>query len=121
MSSEEQSGVVMTLLRVFAAMLGLHIRHAQKEVGRDVERVIGAIVLLAVGGVLGMLALVLGHLALIHYLTPIIGRLRAVLAVAGGDLFVALVLFLTARRRLKKPMLVETRAMVRRTVATLMD
>ena len=39
MSSEEQSGVVMTLLRVFAAMLGLHIRHAQKEVGRDVERV----------------------------------------------------------------------------------
>ena len=112
---------MMTVVRAFAAMLGLHMRYAQREAAHDAERLVGALLLVVVGAVLGLFGLLFGHLALMDYLTTLMPRSQAVLVVAGGDLLLAVMMLLVARARLRKPVLVETRAMVRRTMATLSE
>ena len=110
-----------TLVRAVAAMLGLHVRYAQREAANDAGRVVGALMLVVAGAVLGLFGLLFAHLALMDHLTTLMPRSRAVLVVAGGDFSLAMMLLLVARARLRKPVLVETRAMVRRTMATLTE
>ena len=112
---------MMTLVRAFAAMLGLHMRYAQREALNDAERLVGALLLVVAGAVLGLFGLLFAHLALMDHLATRMARSHAVLVVAGGDLLLAMMMLLVARARLRRPVLVETRAMVRRTMATLSE
>jgi hypothetical protein len=118
MSDEKETGIAAGLLRALGTMLGLHIQFAQREVANDLGRLLTGVVLLAIGGVLAVFGLLWAELALVDYLTTHLGHLRAVLAVAGGDLLIGLMLLMRGRARLRKPILKETRALVRRTVAS---
>ncbi len=108
-----------SLVRLLAALLGLHLQHARREASEDLGRVAGGIVFIVVGVALALLAIVLGHLALVEHLAPRLGHGFALLVVGAGDLTLALPLLLAGRARLRKPILAGTRELVRETVATL--
>jgi hypothetical protein len=109
------------LARLIAALLGMHLQHARREASQDLGRVVVGIVLVVLAVTLILLAVILGHIALVEHLASA-WRLSAVgarLTVGAGDLIAAVPLLLVARLRLRKPILAETRELVRETVASL--
>jgi hypothetical protein len=105
-------------------MLGLHVQYAQQEARSDLGRVLGAVALLVIGLLLLFMALLLGHAGLVFYLSravPGLGAIRAALLVAGADLVLGLLALLAGRARLSKPVLQQTRALIRRTVSSLTE
>ncbi len=117
-------GVFSGMARAVATMLGLHLQYAQREVRNDIGRLVTAAVLLVVGGLLLFVALLVGHAALVLYVSkalPSLGLLRAVLLVAGGDVVLALLVLLVGRSKLKQPLLKQTRTLVRDTVTSLAE
>lgn len=123
-SEPASDGLVGGLVRAVGAMLGLHIQYAQREVRGDLGRLLTGVVLLVVGLLLLFVALLLGHAGLILYLARAVrglGPMRAALIVAGGDLVLALLVLLAGRARLNKPILQQTRALVRRAVSSIAE
>ena len=108
-----------TLSRAFAAvelLASAHASRAKDEAGRDLSRIGSGAILLVAGALFSMFALlfadVLGVVLLVeraHLALPM-----AVLAVAGANLALGLVCLLVGRARLKQPVLVETRATLKR-------
>ncbi len=108
-----------TLSRAFAAvelLASAHASRAKDEAGRDLSRVGSGAVLLAVGALLLMFTLLLADVLLVLLLIERaqLAPYMAVLAVAGVNLALALVCLLLGRARLKKPVMVETRATLKR-------
>jgi hypothetical protein len=116
-----EMGILVRGYRAFELLFSVHARLARREAGDDLRRI-------ATGVALAVLALGLVSFALIP------GQAAAVLAVerrfqwgypasigavAGADVFLALVLLLIARARLSAPVLPETRAMVKKAAAVL--
>ena len=114
-------GLIYGLVRAAGSLVGVHLQHAQQEASNDAGRMIGGAVLLAAGAVFVVLAVLLGHAAAVYALRQhtVLDWLRAMLAVAGADLLIALVLLLRGRGRLHRPILKETRQLVRRTVQSI--
>ena len=110
-------------LRALGTMLGVHVEYAQREVSSDLRRLFGAAVLLVLAAIGTLLALGGLHAALIIELHREFSWRwsEACAVVALGDLLITLVLLVMARMRLRSPVLVETRALVRRTVASLTE
>ena len=122
-SDASVSGLLYGLLRSLGVLLRAHMQHAQQEACSDVGRVVGALVLLLAAGLFASLAVLLGEFAAVwavrHY-----GGLdwpRSLLIVGGADLLVALVLLLWGRARMRRPILKQTRELLRQTVTTLTD
>lgn len=116
-------GLGAGLVRLIASLLGLHLQHAQREAAHDLERLVGGFLVLLVGLALGLFALLFAHVALIEHLASALhyGRVPALLLVAAGDLVLSVPLYVVGRLRLRKPILTETRELVRQTVASLSE
>lgn len=104
-------------------MAGLHLQYAQREAANDAGRVLSGVLVGVFGALLLAVAVVMSHVALVVYLLQAtqLGLLGSVLAVGAGDLGLGLVLLSTARARLKRPVLKQTRDLVRQTVERLVD
>jgi uncharacterized membrane protein YqjE len=111
------------LARVMQGMVTVHLEFAQREARADLSRVIGAVLLALVAGALGFFALGLGHVAAVLLLQArsSYDLLTSTGLVAGVDLALAALLALVARARLSRPMLPDTRAMVKRTLGAFAD
>jgi hypothetical protein len=108
-----------TLSRAFAAvelLASAHASRAKDEAGRDLSRIGSGAVLLAAGALFLMFTLLLADVLAVVLLVERahLALTMAVLAVAGVNLALGLVCLLIGRARLKKPVLVETRATLKR-------
>jgi len=108
------------LLSVLMGLLRIHLEIAQREASRDRQRLFRGLAYLVVAGFMGLLSLLIAEgLALSGLLLRL--RLPWALAVLlGGNLLVAMGLVLLARRALAGPILPETRALLRRTLGSLL-
>lgn len=108
------------LTSVLFGLLRVHVEIAQREAARDQQRLVSGIVSLIVAGFVGLLSLLLLEgLALCGLLL----RLRlpwALASLLGANLLVAGLLLLRARRALASPVMPETRALLRRTLGSLL-
>jgi uncharacterized membrane protein YqjE len=115
---DEPRDVGLGLGRALLTLLGVHLDHARDEVSSDAQRIVRALLLLAVALVVLVLALLSLQAILIVSLHDALGLswIAALGAAVGVDVFVMTALVLTARSRLSEPVLVRTRALVRRTI-----
>ena len=122
-AKSEVSGTVSGLVRALGTVLGVHIQYAQREAKSDIGRVIGGVVILLVAAMLIVFALLFGHAALALYVASKtkLTLMGAVGVVAAGDLALAILLTLVGRSRLNKPVLKETRTLMKRTVESFAD
>ena len=121
--ADDVKGTVPGLVRALGSVLGVHIQYAQREARTDMGRVISGVVLLGIAALFVMLAVLFGHVALAYYLSLAtkLDALGAVAVVGAGDLGIAVLLVLIGRARLKKPVLEQTRTLVKRTVESFAD
>jgi hypothetical protein len=120
------SGLLLGALRSIGVLMDVHVKHAQQEAATDAGRVLSGVILLVGSLVFLLLAIVLGELAAVYAVRHLAGPhtvswAAALLVVAAADIFVALILVLWARAKLRKPFLAETRTLIKRTVTTLTD
>jgi hypothetical protein len=111
------------LVRALGAMVGVHIEHAKHEAANDLGRILAGVLMLVLGVLVAAMALMLGSYALVLLVDKktALDRLQSALVVGAGDLTLALTLVLVGVGRLKKPVLKETRALVRRTAQSLVE
>lgn len=121
--SEPQADATPGWLRAVGILLGVHVEHAQREARSDALRLLGALVWAVLAAIFVALALFAGHAALVVELYREYGfALSDSLAVvAVADLLLCVVCVLFFRARAKRPILVQTRSLVRRTVSSLTD
>lgn len=108
-----------TLSRAFAAvelLASAHASRAKDEAGRDLSRIGTGAVLLVIGALFLMFTLLLADVLAVLVLVERahLATYMAVLAVAGANLVLGLSCLLIGRARLKAPVLVETRATLKR-------
>jgi hypothetical protein len=108
-----------TLSRAFAAvelLASAHASRAKDEAGRDLSRIGSGALLLVVGALFLMFTLLLADVLAVLLLVERarLAAYMAVLAVAGVNLTLGLASLLIGRARLKKPVMVETRATLKR-------
>lgn len=109
------------LISVVTGLLRVHVEIAQREAARDQRRIVRGVVYLLVAGFMGLLSLLLLEgLALSGLLALHLRWSWALLTLLGSNLFVVIVLLLSARRALRPPVLPETRALLRRTLGSLL-
>jgi len=114
----EAPSALRRVARVGKAIVAIHVEVASREVARDRKRLGSGVVLMVGGVILLTLLLAMLDVAAACALHEQLGRGWAVstLSVAGADLLMGLLLFAVGRRRLRGPLLPETRATLRRTL-----
>lgn len=118
---ESVSGEVSRrLISVLLGLLRVHLEIARREATRDQQRLVRGVVYMIVAAFVGLLSLLIVEgLALAGLLL----RLRLSWALAtllGANLVLAGLLLLLARRALAAPVMPETRALLRRTMGSLL-
>lgn len=115
---ERELGLLSRMVRALELIASVHVSRARDEAGRDVSRLVKGVVL----GV-AALAMALPVLLLLEVAATLtvrqrfgLGEVASVLVVAGGNALLALALAFTAKRRLSAPLLVETRATLKRAI-----
>jgi len=105
------------------ALLGVHVEYARREAATDIGRMVSGVALLAVGVLLLLVAVALLHVAAVLYVEEQtqLNLWGSVLSVGGADVLLALLLMLVGRSRLKRPILVQTRSLVRKTVTSIAE
>lgn len=119
--SMSETSLLFRVYRVLKMLVSMQARLARREAREGVRRMMTAVVLAAIACALLSMALLLGHAALVmaieqHYG---LGYPASIGAVAGGDVVLALFLFLVARARMAAPILPETREMVKKAAAAM--
>ena len=111
------------IVKLVMSLAGVHVEVAQAEVKRDAARLMTGAVLLVAAGLFVAFVLLGLHAAVIMalYEEARLTWYGAILATAGGDLALALLLALVGRARLRAPVLKETRGLVRATVSALRE
>jgi len=111
----------MRAFHAFELLFSAHARVARLEARADAGRIASGLVLAAVAVALLVFALLLGHAAAVLSVERRFqwGLPTSLGAVAGADVFLAMLLFLRARTRLATPVLAETRAMVKKAASVL--
>jgi hypothetical protein len=108
------------LMSLLLGLLRVHVEIARREATRDQQRLVRGVVYLVVSGFVGLLSLLLLEgLALCGLLM----RLRlpwALASLLGANLALSGLLLLLARRAFTPPVLPETRALLRRTLGSLL-
>ncbi len=122
-SGRSSGGTLSAVLKALGAMLGVHIQYAQREAADDFGRVVGAVALFVVAALVMLVALLVAHAGAVFYAREALGisLARAALYVAGGDLALVALFVLAGRARLKRPILEQTRTLVRRTVTSFVE
>lgn len=118
---DSTGGLLSGMMRAGSALAGVHIEHAQREASNDLGRLTAGLVLIVASGLFAACALLVAHGAAVWALREytILGWLYSLLAVLGGDLLLALLLLLGGRAKLRRPILKDTRQLLRRTVKSL--
>lgn len=115
------TGILVRAFRAIELLVSAHARLVRLEARNDLGRIVSALVLAAVGLTLLSFALILAHAAAVFAVERRFqwGIPASLGAVAGADVFVAMILLLVARARLARPVLTDTRAMVAKATALL--
>lgn len=120
-ASTAESSILMRAVRALELLFSAHATIARLEARNDLARILSGLFL--AGAALAMLAIavVLGHVVAAIALEARLecGYPTSIGAIAGADLVIAAVFFLGARARLQAPVLVETRATMKKAVSTL--
>jgi len=115
------SGLGTRALRAGRVLVSTQLAAAEREARADAQRIGGGVVVLCVAAVFALAAALSLHAAAVAYVQARFGMSLSLslLAVAGADALVALALALIGRAKLAAPVMVETRAMVKRTADAL--
>lgn len=122
-SVAREIGLVTRVLRVGSGLVKVHLEFAKREADKDKQRVFGALATAAVGAILLALGLVLVDVfvvVLIHAEAKLALH-WSILAVCGGNLALGGLLVFAAARRLKAPVMPETRDLVQKTLTAMTD
>jgi hypothetical protein len=116
-AAEPAVGFVDRTVRVARTLLSLHLEVAHKEATADVDRLVSAAVLIVGGGLFFTAALFVAHVVAVVVLVDSTGmsRLASLGVLAAGDVALGALLVLAGKRRMKGPVLKETRALMKRT------
>lgn len=120
---EKGLGMATRAVRVASGLVKIHLEFAKREADRDKQRLIGALATMAIGAVLVALGLVLVDVfavVFVHAETRLALH-WSILAVCGVNLLVGLLCVLVASRRLKAPVMPETRDLVTKTLTAMTD
>jgi hypothetical protein len=119
----DDAGLLSRVLRAFGILFGVHLQFAQREAKSDLGRILSGFVCVAVAVLLLLCAAGLGHGAAVVWVhdTKHLPWGSSIGVVAGGDALLAVFLLLIGRARLRRPILKETRGLVRRTVSALTE
>jgi hypothetical protein len=122
-SRSSDRGLVARVLKALAVLFDVHLEIAQREAKSDLSRMVTGTVLLVFAIVMLGFAFAMLHVAAVIWVhdARALPWMHAVLAVAGGDAVLALFCYVVGRARMKKPILKETRGLVRKTVSALTD
>lgn len=105
------------MFRLLGGLFSVHAEIAKQELGRDQSRILTGIILLVVGlSCISMVVLLLQGVLVWLIMQRGLALGYALLIVAGIDLVVAASMIALARRSFAKPMMPETRALLRRTI-----
>lgn len=108
------------LMRVIVSLLRIHTEIARRELAQDQGRLVRALVLLMVGGLLVATVLVLMQVIGVAVLQAHGLRLwAAVLTMAGVDAGLGGLLLVLGARALRQPLMPETRSLLRRTLGAI--
>ena len=113
--------IVWRIVRVGQALIKSHAHLARAEIGRDANRMLVGVCLLAVAAFFGAIVVLLLEVAMVWLLRELSGAsLPACLLIAAGiNGVVAVGAALVGRARLRAPVLRETRAMLAATATAL--
>jgi hypothetical protein len=102
-------------------IVAMHVEVAAREAARDRSRIVSGVVLVGVGAAVLALLLVMLHVAAACFVHErwSLPFSESAAAVAGADLVLGALLLLVGRRRLRGPVMPETRSMIARTVDAL--
>lgn len=117
----QSTGLLGRAFRAVELLVSAQAASAKREAKEDASRVLGGLVL-AIGAVaFFMTALAFAQVAAVFFVQSRFGLTwpAALLAVAGGNGFIAIVLYGIARAKLAPPVLVETRAMMKRAASVI--
>lgn len=120
---DKSIGFATRAVRVASGLVKVHLEFAKREADRDKQRVIGGIVTAVIGGVLLALGLVLVDVFAVVFLhaQTTLALHWAILAVAGGNVALGALLVVVGSRKLKGPVMPETRDLVQKTFAAMTD
>lgn len=122
---EPASGPEMSMLvrayRAFELLFSTHAKIARREASEGAQRILSGLLYLLVALIFAGFALILGHAAAVVAIERRFqwGYAASIGVVAGADVLLTLILLLIARARLSKPVLSETRAMVKKAASVL--
>ena len=100
----------------FELIFSAHLGAAKREAAGDFSRIFGGVVTVLIALIFLLFALAVAHLGAAFAIVHTLGRSYgfAISAVCGADLCIGLLLLLRARARLSAPLLVETRATLKK-------
>ena len=105
------------MFRLLGGLFSVHAEIAKQELGRDRSRILGGIILLVVGlSCISMVILLLQGVLVWLFMRLGIALGFALLIVAGIDLLFAGIAIALSQRALARPVMPETRALLRRTI-----
>ena len=109
------------MIRLVSGLFSVHAEVARQELGREQGRRFAGLLLLILGLVcLSMLILLLQGFGIWILMQRGLGLGSALLVMSGIDGLIGIVAIQLARRALGKPLLPETRALVRRTISAVL-
>lgn len=116
-------GMASRAVRVASGLVKVHLEFAKREADRDKQRVLGALVTAALGAVLVALGLVLVDVfaVVVIHAEARVPLHWSILAVCGVNLLLGAALLVVASRRLKAPVMPETRDLVTKTLTAMTD
>lgn len=111
---------IQRLWRVASVLIDMHLDIATQEARQERSRIIVGIILLLIGAaLLSMTTILLQVLAVWFAYSQGLSWPMAILAVAGGDLLIGLLLMALGAWRLSGPYMIQTQARLARTTALL--
>lgn len=117
-ADDERSETSSRLVRVLKSLFAVQLEVMRREASADQDRIIRGVVAMALAALFLSTMLVALQVAAVCLLREYGLRLSlAVLAVGGGDFLVGMICLLVGRSALRKQLLPESRALVKRTLA----
>ena len=122
-SSKGDRGLVARVLKALSVLFDVHLEIAQREAKNDLSRMLTGVVLLVMAGVLLAFAVGMLHLGAVIWVhkARALSWMHSVLAVSTDDMIVALLYYIINRAHMHRPILKETRGLVRKTMSALTD
>ncbi|MBE9227201.1 phage holin family protein [Phormidium sp. LEGE 05292] len=110
------------LIRIATVLVDMHLDIAMREAEKEKKRLIGGLIMLAIGvGLMTLVGLLAHAIAIWFIYTLTKSWINAILILTAIDFFVGSIFLVAASRKLSGPYMVQTQARVARTTAKLME